>query len=82
MAKPEKKFQAGAISAAVWKNSVNHDGKDIDVFNVTIERRYLDKDKTWKSTNSFKVNDLPKVELIARKAFEFLALKEESEIKA
>jgi len=46
----------------------------IPVLNV-IERNYRDKDDKWKSTSSFKINDLPKVILVANKAYEFLSIK-------
>ena len=75
MVKPIKKFRAGAINASVWKNQIERDGKEFEAYSVSIERNYRDKDDKWKSTSSFKVNDLPKVALVANKAFEFLSIK-------
>ena len=72
--KPVKKFKAGAISATVWKNKNQVNGKDIEFQTVTIIRNYKDKKGEWKSTSSMGLNDLPKVELVARKAYEYLAL--------
>lgn len=68
--KPIKKFGAGVISASVWKNELK-DGST--VFAVTIERRYQNKGGDWQSTSNLRMNDLPKVRLLADKAFEFLA---------
>jgi hypothetical protein len=76
--KPIKKYSAGAISASVWKNEMK-DGSVVHA--VSIERRYQDKEGDWQSTNNMRMNDLPKVRLLADKAYEFLAMasKEERE---
>ena len=68
--KPIKKFGAGVISASVWKNELK-DGNI--VYAVSIERRYQDKAGDWQSTSNLRMNDLPKVSMLADKAFEFLA---------
>ena len=71
---PLKKFRAGGVTATIWENKTQKDGKDITYNTVNIERSYKDKDDKWQTTNSMRVTDLPKVELVTRKAFEFLAL--------
>ena len=81
MSKPVKKFKAGGISCSVWRNEVTKDDRSFEVFSVQIERRYRDQNDQWKSTNSYKVNDLPKVSMLAGKAFEYLtAASEEAEL--
>ncbi|MBW2998460.1 hypothetical protein KY321_02880 [Candidatus Woesearchaeota archaeon] len=76
----EKKFSTGAISAVVWNNEgKDSEGKPTEFKTISIDRRYQDKDGNWKSTSSLRVNDLPKVVLVANKAFEYLSLKEDSE---
>ena len=77
--KPIKKFGAGAISASVWKNELK-DGTEINA--VTIERRYQNKDGEWQSTNNLRVNDLPRVSLLAQKAYEFLVCAKHDDVKA
>ena len=72
MSKPIKKFKAGAIDASIWENILEKNGKVFKTYSVTIERRYLDNSDKWKSTNSFKVNDLPRVTLVTEKAFDYL----------
>lgn len=72
MAKPEKTFENGSCSASVFINNVKVKGEQKDIPMVTINRRYLDKNKEWKRTNVFRVNDLPKLELVARKAYNYL----------
>lgn len=74
---PEKKFSTGAISATIWKNSgKSKTGQDVDYRTITLQRRYKDKSDQWQSTNSLRVNDLPKASLVLNKAFEYLVLRE------
>lgn len=71
--KPEKKFRAGGVSATVWKNQAkNKEGKEYDFFTVGVERSYKDKKDEWQKTSSMMVNDLPKVILVAQKAYDFV----------
>ncbi len=72
---PEKKFKAGAISATVWKN----DGQKGQYRTVQLTRSFRDKSEAWKSTSSFRVADLPKVALVANKAFEYLVVREDEQ---
>ena len=73
--KPVEKIRAGNVTATIWKNTnKSKDGKEYDFYSVSIERNFKNDKDEWKSTNSFMKNDLPKVELVTRKAFEFLAL--------
>jgi hypothetical protein len=76
---PEKKFRAGAISATVWKNHSVKDGKDIEYRTVSLDRNYQDGNGQWSSTNSLRVNDLPKAALVLQKAFEYVSLRESPE---
>ncbi len=71
---PERKFRAGAISATVWKNQAENG----EYRTISLERSYTDKDGAWKSTNSMRLNDLPKAKLVLEKAYEFLVLAEVS----
>jgi len=76
--KPEKKFSTGVISATVWKNNgvSKKTGQPTEYRTVTIDRRYTDKDGKWQSTNSMRVNDLPKASLVLQKAYEHIVLKD------
>ncbi len=77
---PEKKFSTGAISATVWKNNgVGKDGKPFESHSVSLQRRYKDKTGQWQSTNSLRVNDLPKVALVIEETFKYLVLNGHSE---
>ncbi len=78
MSEIKKKFSTGAISAVVWSNKGKNDkGEDTEYSTISIERRYKDKNDEWQSTSSFRVTDLPKVALVANKAYEYLNLKAE-----
>ena len=72
MAGPVMRFRSGAVSATVWENQ-RKDGGTYP--SVKLSRSYRDKQtQDWKDTSSFSVNDLPVVAILARKAFEALAL--------
>ena len=74
---PEKKFRAGAISATVWKNK----GQNGEYSTTSIERCYKDKEDNWQTTNSLRVNDLPKACVVLQKAYEFIVLNEQELFK-
>ncbi|MBW2982343.1 hypothetical protein KY343_05670 [Candidatus Woesearchaeota archaeon] len=70
--KPVKKFRAGAISAAVFKNETVRDGRVSVFYTIVIDRTYKDKNDQWQRTNSFRFMDLPNIRYVSDKAFEFL----------
>ncbi|MBU0665776.1 MAG: hypothetical protein ABIC91_05490 [Nanoarchaeota archaeon] len=77
---PEKKIRAGAIVATIWGNeALNKDGEKITYKTVSFERTYKDKEDAWQTTNSLRINDLPKAVLVLSKAYEDLALSDKSE---
>lgn len=53
---PEKKFSAGAISAAVWKNKgvSKRNGETVEFSSVTIQRSYKDKKQYMAAHNPVK----------------------------
>lgn len=77
---PLKKFGAGSISCALWENPATIDGRKVNVLRATVERRYKDKDGTWKSSGSFSRNEIPLVQYVLGKAFE--AMVEEQNVHA
>ena len=74
---PEKKFSTGAITATIWKNNgtSKQNGESVEFRTIQLDRRYKDKEGTWKSTSSLRLNDLPKASLVLDKAYEYLVLK-------
>ncbi len=69
--KPVPVFTArvGSVKAAVWENK-SDDGKTSRA--VSLVRTYKDEHDQWHETNSYFPDDLPKLELAARKAYEFI----------
>lgn len=77
---PEKKFSTGVISATIWKNSgTSKKGEPVEFKTISLQRRYTDKDGNWQSTNSLRINDLPKATLVLNKAYEYIVLKEQAD---
>ncbi len=72
---PEKKFRAGAITATVWKNTSNNGESEYNT--ISFERSYKDKNDEWQTTNSLRINDLPKAKLVLDKAYQYLVLNKE-----
>jgi len=73
---PEKRFSTGAINVTVWRNhGTSKTGETTEYRTVSFDRRYKDKNGDWKSTNSLRINDLPKAVVVLSKAFEYLTLK-------
>ena len=75
---PEKKFSTGALVATVWDNQgKSKEGDDVNYKTISLQRRYKDEKGEWQSSNSFRLNDLPKASLVLQKAYEYLVLKEQ-----
>ena len=74
---PEKKFRAGAISAAVWVNTTLKDGQEVVFKTISLERGYKDKEGNWQNTQVLRTSDLPKVNVVLQKAYEYLVLKDQ-----
>ena len=76
---PEKQFSTGAISATVWKNNgKNKQGDLVEFRTISLQRRYKDKEDNWQSTNSLRINDLPRAVLVLNKAYEYIVLREQN----
>jgi len=78
--RPVKEFKAGGIRAAIWKETRSEGGTETVRYSVKIEKRYFDEaSKEWRSTDYFFANDLPRLCLVAQRAFEFISLRETAE---
>jgi hypothetical protein len=74
--KPVMEFRAGTIVASVWQERGGANGKSYPKFSVRIQKRYRDeKSGQWKTTTYFRPDELPKLELVAGKAYEHLTLR-------
>ena len=76
-AAPIKKFSSGGVTAAIWENNGNKDGKPYSFNTISMQRAYKDDKDVWHNTESLRTNDLPKAILVLTKAYEELALKKE-----
>ncbi len=78
---PEKKFRAGGITATIWKNKgKTKEGNETEFKTVSFERSYMDKEGEWQTTSTLRVGDLPRAEVVLKKAYEHLVLKEQDSI--
>lgn len=68
--KPIAKFQAGAVTCALWQNRVNIDGRTTTILKATVGRRYQDRDGIWQTSQSFSRNEVPMAIHVLQKAFE------------
>lgn len=73
---PVKEFRAGTIVAAIWQEQGGSNGKRYPQFSIRVQKRYRDeKSGQWKTTTYLRPDDLPKLALVAGKAFEHLTLR-------
>ena len=70
--KPVAKFNAGQVSATIWENEITANGKQVTMLKATVQRRYRDKDGTWKSSGSFSRNGIPLAIYCLQKSFEHM----------
>ena len=76
--RPKKKYRVGCVSAAIWEDQVEADGRTEVRCSVSFERSYRDPaTQEWRNSKSFFAEDLPRLQLVAGKAYEFLVLRED-----
>ena len=73
MRKPEKKFSCGPVSASIWAKTKTVEGETVKFYSVTITKAYKEGED-WKYTNSFNIEDIPKVVLVANEAYKYIRL--------
>jgi hypothetical protein len=69
--KPVKTIRLRGVSASISANQGKSDGRDITFHKVSLKRSYKDGDE-WKQTTSFSRDDLPIVNLVLKRAWEFI----------
>ena len=60
---------AGSCRAAIWENEIRVNGSSKKVLKASVERRYKDKDGSWKSSQSFSRNEIPLAVYCLEQAF-------------
>lgn len=73
---PEKVIRVGGtVKASIWRNETRSGDRTFASYSVTFEKSYYDKaEREWKTTKSFFENDLPRLEVAARKAYEYIMI--------
>ena len=59
----------------MFQNSREINGKVFEFRNFQLQRTYKDRDGAWQNSSSLRLNDLPKAELLLKKAFEDVVMK-------
>ena len=77
--KPIKDFRAGNIQASVWRNEVDKNGQTVVRHSVRIQKQFRNDKGDYQETDYYFRDDLPKLILVAQKAFEYIALNESKE---
>lgn len=66
---PIKKLKSGLITISIWQNEEG-------LKSYTLQKAYKEKDsEEWKYTQSFNLDDLPKVKLLIEEAYKISLLK-------
>jgi len=68
----QKNVLSLVLLVTVRLNRREGQGGAFNVRSVTLSRRYKKADGEWASTESFNKNDLPKLQVAAAKAYEYL----------
>ncbi len=76
---PIKVIRVGTVSASVWKDEVDKNGTTVVRYSIRIQKRFRQDDGEWKNTDYFFPEELPKLQLVTAKAFEYISLKESEE---
>ena len=76
---PLKSFAAGGVRAAIWENEIQANGSAKIVLKAPVERRYKDRNGTWKSSQSFSRNEIPLAVYCLSKAFATIVAEEKDE---
>ena len=73
--KPVKSFSTGNIQASIWRNEIEQDGQTVVRQSVRIQKQYKNDKGEWQNTDYYFPDDLPKLILVAQKAFDFVSLR-------
>ena len=77
--KPIKDFRSGNIQASIWRNEVDKDGHTVVRHSVRIQKQFRNDDGDYQETTYYFRDDIPRLILVAQKAFEFISLSESKE---
>ena len=69
---PVHVVRAGTISASVWENENESNGKKFKSYSVTTQKSYKDKNDKWKESNSLMAAEVPKMTAVLQQAYEWI----------
>ena len=70
MANPIKKLGCGPVNVAVWLNTTKKDNEIVGYYSSKFTKSYKDNNTSeWKHTDSFGLEDLPKLALLANEIY-------------
>jgi len=68
--KPIRVIRCRGLEAAVWRDTRNKDGREIDVYSIKISKSYKDKNTgEWKNTDFLYLEDLPRLATLANETY-------------
>ena len=67
---PEKQFTARPISVTIWRKETG--GKVSR--EISLSRRFKDKNGCWTATGILRLNDIPKVIMLMQEAYRYIVL--------
>ena len=74
---PIKEYRVGPITAAIWRNEVEQDGRKKTRHSIKIQKRYLNKQsEEFKSTEYYYPDELPKLISAAQLAYDYINVRE------
>lgn len=76
MKTPEKRLYCEPVLASMWAQTDIANGKTVKSYCVSIKTVYKDREG-WEYMRSFRVEDLPKVALLANEAYKYARLQED-----
>jgi len=74
--KPVQTFRARSIQASIWRGDSKKDSRTVTKYSVRIQKRFRKENGSYENTDYFFPDDLPRLALVAQKAFEYIALSE------
>lgn len=77
MSKPAKIFRCGPDALAIWSENKTVNGAVVELHSIKLDKSYKEGDQ-WKRTQSFAVEDLPKIAMLAQEAYKYLRLRTSS----
>lgn len=71
--KPIHEFKVGGVCAAIWRNTITKNNREIEIKSVSVSKRYLSNNQ-WQSKSSLDINDIPKAILALADAYKKLVV--------